>query len=521
MSKYNNMILTKKGRRLLAKVQVGECDMVITRAVVGCGEYDGSEELSETEQLKSPIQAFGVSSFQREDDQILIRFIVSNFDLDAGIGTQSDYYIREIGIYAEEKGIEEEVLYGVVTADVPAFMPAYDEASPVTVTFQVYVYVGDGEKVAIRAEPAAYVLNDDFSRELGNMHEAIDHAYSNANQFTLQKIAALVNGAPETLDTLKEVAEAISENESVVAALDAAVGKKANQSEVDTHTGNTTVHVTKSERDAWNGKLTPSGNVSDTIVVFTQASSRANLRTGEKLSIVFGKIAKWFADLKTVAFTGNYADLSGRPTIPAAVAVKGNAEGSYRTGNVNLTPANIGAAAAGHTHSYAGSSSAGGAATSAVKLTSSAGSAVKPVYFSGGKPVACAGSVGTTRIKTFSNISISEYQSANSVGLGDGYFWPCYYSQLKDLSAFSDVESYSDVPINFYVSLVIPERRYEGIAHYILYNKKFHLLGQDAPCPSASIKPFRSCTADYITFIGFMVSEVYKDTFSLTICATY
>ena len=32
--------------------------------------------------------------------------------------------------------------------------------------------------------------------------------------------------------------------------------------------------------------------------------------------------------------------------------VKGDAESAYRTGNVNLTPANIGAAAANHTHSY-------------------------------------------------------------------------------------------------------------------------------------------------------------------------
>lgn len=30
--------------------------------------------------------------------------------------------------------------------------------------------------------------------------------------------------------------------------------------------------------------------------------------------------------------------------------VKGNAESSYRTGNINLTAANIGAAAASHTH---------------------------------------------------------------------------------------------------------------------------------------------------------------------------
>ena len=46
----------------------------------------------------------------------------------------------------------------------------------------------------------------------------------------------------------------------------------------------------------------------------------------------------------TSSFSGSYNDLSNKPTIPAAVAVKGNAETNYRTGNVNLTPANIGAA---------------------------------------------------------------------------------------------------------------------------------------------------------------------------------
>lgn len=44
-----------------------------------------------------------------------------------------------------------------------------------------------------------------------------------------------------------------------------------------------------------------------------------------------------------------------------------------------------------HTHNYAGSGSAGGSANSAVKLdTTTAGSATQPVYFSGGKPVACS-----------------------------------------------------------------------------------------------------------------------------------
>ena len=52
-------------------------------------------------------------------------------------------------------------------------------------------------------------------------------------------------------------------------------------------------------------------------------------------------------------------------------------------------------ATAGHTHKYAGSSSVGGSATSAVKLdTATAGSTTQPVYFSGGKPVACTYTLG-------------------------------------------------------------------------------------------------------------------------------
>lgn len=42
----------------------------------------------------------------------------------------------------------------------------------------------------------------------------------------------------------------------------------------------------------------------------------------------------------------DYNNLTNRPTIPAAVRVKGNAENTYHTGDVNLTPANIGALAA-------------------------------------------------------------------------------------------------------------------------------------------------------------------------------
>lgn len=62
--------------------------------------------------------------------------------------------------------------------------------------------------------------------------------------------------------------------------------------------------------------------------------------------------------------------------------------------NVTWSLEEIGAAVSDHVHNYAGSSSSGGSATSAVKLDSSAGSVTQPVYFSDGKPVACTYTLG-------------------------------------------------------------------------------------------------------------------------------
>lgn len=71
-----------------------------------------------------------------------------------------------------------------------------------------------------------------------------------------------------------------------------------------------------------------------------------------------------------------------------------------------------------HTHSYAGSASAGGSANSAVKLdTATAGSTTQPVYFSNGKPTAIsytiAKSVPSNAVFTDTN---THYESNNVVG---------------------------------------------------------------------------------------------------------
>lgn len=210
------------------------------------------------------------------------------------------------------------------------------------------------------SHPATMITQDTTHRFVSDSEKSIwnatlqsskdyaDGTYRQSTGYTDKKIADLINGAPETLDTLKEVADAIQDNKTVADALTAAVGKKANQTELDTHTNNNTVHITAQERTNWNDanskkhshsnksvldgitsalistwnkvtdKLDKTGDASNTTTSFSTASTRTNIATGEKLAISLGKIAKFFTDLKTVAFTGSYTDLSNKPaSLPA------------------------------------------------------------------------------------------------------------------------------------------------------------------------------------------------------------
>lgn len=53
----------------------------------------------------------------------------------------------------------------------------------------------------------------------------------------------------------------------------------------------------------------------DVNVQFNEASSRQQINSGESVKTLFGKLRKFLTDLKAVAFTGAYSDLSGTPDL--------------------------------------------------------------------------------------------------------------------------------------------------------------------------------------------------------------
>lgn len=55
-------------------------------------------------------------------------------------------------------------------------------------------------------------------------------------------------------------------------------------------------------------------NLETATLGFEEQTERENISSNDTISVLFGKIKKWFNDLKKVAFTGKYSDLSGTPT---------------------------------------------------------------------------------------------------------------------------------------------------------------------------------------------------------------
>ena len=195
----------------------------------------------------------------------------------------------------------------------------------------------------------------------------VSELLANANEYTNTKISELVDGAPEAMDTLKELADAIAQNSDIMSALQSAIGNKANEAELSGHISDTNnPHtVTKEQlglenvdntsdidkpistaiQEALNDKAPTNhasgattygvGNasnyghlkLSDSTTSTSSTSSgiaatpKAVKTISDTLSTEISdrqaadnELKAKFTDLKTVAFTGSYTDLSNKPT---------------------------------------------------------------------------------------------------------------------------------------------------------------------------------------------------------------
>lgn len=77
----------------------------------------------------------------------------------------------------------------------------------------------------------------------------VDGTYENATKYVDKRIGEVIGGASSTMNTLKEVEDAMKAGADVVEALNEAIGKKANEAEFESHVNDGVIHVTTTDKE--------------------------------------------------------------------------------------------------------------------------------------------------------------------------------------------------------------------------------------------------------------------------------
>lgn len=248
---WNGLNLTVNGRNALSHAQVSG-EMSIKSIVIGDGNAPDNfntqeglvHQLYEIEELKIDVKEDGCE-------------LTADFPK-----VTNDYYFREIGVIVTSKG--KDILYVYDNCGSDAQLIVNSDAEATEKRVRLFLKISNVQNITVQTPSILYVSYDEFEKVaehltdhinntdnphqvtkwhvgLGNVdntadsekpvskeqQRVIDEKYSQANNYTNEKIAQLINGAPETLNTLKEVADAIAQNKSVVDALNSAIGTKA------------------------------------------------------------------------------------------------------------------------------------------------------------------------------------------------------------------------------------------------------------------------------------------------------
>lgn len=288
--------ITNAGRALLLRAIAGET-LTFTRLAIGSGEL---EEGQDQDELTALIQEeLSITPASLDDSQAGLLAISGDF---TGADIDEDFICRELGVFAKgEDNIE--LLYAYSNdGDNSSVMRAISSALLVEESISVVVEIDDAENVTAIFNP--HTQYAEATTLAGHMNNT-----SNPHNVTKAQVGLgnVVNKAPSDM-TITFTAASERENISTGEKLSVMFGKIAKVitdvvSHITANTGNPH-SVTASDVGLGNVANTSPEN---TVVTFTQAETRANIASGEKLSVMFGKIMKVIADVIThlAATTGN------------------------------------------------------------------------------------------------------------------------------------------------------------------------------------------------------------------------
>lgn len=182
---YNHAAITDTGMSLLNKAQAGQCAIQFTRMATGDGVYESTEKAASALQkrtgLKSEKNSYPLSSSDYiPAGGVKLTALITNQDPSTGETLVNEgYFINEIGLFAREKGEEEntEVLYSIATAvEDGDYMPAYNGSNPVQIVQEYRTMVSRDVEVSVRYSGAVMLADGDASNTTVTFQQAAERA---------------------------------------------------------------------------------------------------------------------------------------------------------------------------------------------------------------------------------------------------------------------------------------------------------------------------------------------------------
>ena len=300
MGKYNGAVVTTAGEGVIAQALRGtKLTWTKMRASSVAVAVSGIKTLTALTGIEQTTDITDASVYSGNVVQVSARF--------SNEGVAAAYQIQTVGIYGQLAG-GSETLIAVMTAVTPDEMPVYDADAPSAFIFTNHLTVQDAASVTMEVNAAGTATVADLQRKLDKAGGDISDTV--AATATASSAAYPIPAAGDSFKViLGKIRKFFTDIQAAVTGLSIS--------------GRT---ITWTKADGTTGKLT----TQDTTYSAATQSAQGLMSAADKKKL---------------------DGIASGAQVNSVTGVKGSAESAYRTGQVNLTPANIGAAAASHNHS--------------------------------------------------------------------------------------------------------------------------------------------------------------------------
>ncbi|MCI8336639.1 MAG: hypothetical protein HFI72_05735 [Peptococcaceae bacterium] len=155
---FENFYITNKGKRLLAKAQVGST-ISFSRAEIGSGVLPAGDDILARTSLVQAVKSLSISGVMVNRDQAQVTMNFSNQDISV------PFYWREVGLYATDPD-DGEILYAYgYEASHVEYIPTFS-AGPMEFLFSMVMQIGDSANITAVVDSSMIYCTEERAQQI-------------------------------------------------------------------------------------------------------------------------------------------------------------------------------------------------------------------------------------------------------------------------------------------------------------------------------------------------------------------